>query len=54
MQSYLADQRFCSLEDVREWIDDYFASKPRSFYCEGKLIDKKEKTIASDGEYFDY
>lgn len=54
MQSYLADQRFTKVEDVRKWLDEYFASKPPSFYREGirKLPDKWQKTIDNDGEYF--
>ncbi len=55
MQSYLAEQRFSKVEDVRKWLDSYFASKPPSFYREGihHLPDKWQKTIDSNGEYFD-
>lgn len=56
MSSYLKDQRFTKVEDVRKWLDDYFASKPPSFYREGihHLPDKWQKTIDSNGEYFGY
>lgn len=56
MQSHLADQRFSKIEDVRKWLDDYFASKPHSFYREGihDLPNKWQKTIDSNGDYFDY
>lgn len=55
MQSHLADQRFSKVEDVRKWLDDYFTSEPQSFYREGihHLPDKWQKTIDSNGEYFD-
>lgn len=56
MQSYLAEQRFSNVEDVRKWLDSYFASKSISFYREGihHLPDKWQRTIDSNGEYFDY
>lgn len=56
MQSYLADQRFSKVEDVRKWLDEYFASKPISFYRDGihHLPDRWQKAIDSNGEYFDY
>lgn len=54
MQSHLNEQRFSNVEDVRKWLDSYFASKPPSFYREGihHLPDKWQKTIDSNGEYF--
>ena len=42
----LSVQHFTSYENVRKWLDDWFASKK-------KLPDRWEKCIASDGQYFE-
>ena len=49
------DQRFTSYENVRKWLDDWFASKERQFFWHGihQLPDRWEKCIASDGQYFE-
>jgi histone-lysine N-methyltransferase SETMAR len=51
----LAEQRFTSYENVRKWLDDWFASKEQQFFWRGihKLSDRWEKCIASDGQYFE-
>ncbi|EFN81801.1 Histone-lysine N-methyltransferase SETMAR, partial [Harpegnathos saltator] len=50
----LAEQRFTSYENVRKWLDDWFASKKQQFFWRGihKLSDRWEKCLASDGQYF--
>ena len=51
----LSDQHFTSYENVRKWLDDWFASKERQFFWPGihQLPDRWEKCIASDGQYFE-
>ena len=50
-----SDQHFASYENVRKWLDDWFASKERQFFWRGihQLPDRWEKCIASDGQYFE-
>ncbi|GFV94542.1 mariner Mos1 transposase [Trichonephila clavipes] len=50
----LADQCFTSYENVKTWLDDWLASKDRSFFCRGihKLPKRCAKCVASDGYYF--
>ena len=49
-----SDQHFTSYENVRKWLDDWFASNERQFLWRGihQLPDRWEKCIASDGQYF--
>ncbi|GFV39211.1 mariner Mos1 transposase [Trichonephila clavipes] len=51
----LADQRFTSYENVKSWLDDWLASKNRSFFWRGihKLPERCEKCVASDRYYFE-
>ncbi|GFX49884.1 mariner Mos1 transposase [Trichonephila clavipes] len=51
----LADQRFTSYENVKPWLDDWLASKDRSFFWRGihKLPERWGKCVASDGYYFE-
>ncbi|CAK9803711.1 Mariner Mos1 transposase [Anthophora quadrimaculata] len=51
----LAKQRFTSHEDVRKWLDDWFASKEEQFFWRGihKLPERWQKCITSDGQYFE-
>ncbi|PRD17654.1 UNVERIFIED_CONTAM: mariner\T [Trichonephila clavipes] len=51
----LADQRFTSYENVKSWLDDWLASKHRSFFWRGihKLPERWGKCVASDGYYFE-
>ncbi|QQP57921.1 Transposase [Caligus rogercresseyi] len=55
MGNALAEQRFTSYEDVRKWIDDWFASKEQQFFWRGihKLPERWGKCIDSDGQYFE-
>ncbi|KAM0728867.1 Mariner Mos1 transposase [Formica fusca] len=49
----LAEQHFTSYENVRKWLDDWFASKEQQFFWRGihKLSERWEKCIASNGQY---
>ena len=42
-------------EDVRKWLDEWFASKDEKFFWHGihKLPEKWEKCIVSEGKYFE-
>ena len=45
----LAEQRFGSYEDVKKWLDEWFAEKACDIH---KLPERWEKCITGDGEYF--
>ena len=51
----LSDQHFTSYENVRKWLDDWFASKEQQFFWRSihQLSDRWEKCTASDGQYFE-
>ena len=51
----LADQLFCSYEDISKWLDSWIASKDEHFYQDGirALQERWEKVVASDGQYFE-
>ena len=51
----LSDQHFTSYENVRKWLDDWFASRERQCFWRDihQLPDRWEKCIASDGQYFE-
>lgn len=51
----LAEQHFDSYENVRKWLDDWFASKDEQFFWRGihKLPERWEKCVASNGHYFE-
>ncbi|GFW65304.1 mariner Mos1 transposase [Trichonephila clavipes] len=51
----LGYQRFTSYENVKSWLDDWLASKDRSFFWRGihKLPERCGKCVASDGYYFE-
>lgn len=55
MSHALAEQHFNSYEDVRKWLDDWFASKTEDFYWQGihNLPERWEKCVASEGQYFE-
>ena len=55
MGQALAEQRFDSYEDVKKWLDEWFATKAEGFRWRGihKLLEKYEKRITSDGTYFE-
>lgn len=51
----LADQRFTSYDNVRKWLDDWFAAQEEQFFWSGihKLPERWQKCIASAGQYFE-
>jgi len=51
----LAERHFDSYEDVRKWLDKWFASKDEEFFWSGihKLPERWEKCIVSEGKYFE-
>lgn len=56
MQHGLSEQHFSTFEEVKNWIDEWLASKDENFYERGiRLLPQKwEKVIENDGQYFDY
>jgi len=55
MSHALAERHFHSYEDVRKWLDEWFASKDEEFFWRGiyKLPKRWEKYIVSEGKYFE-
>ncbi|CAK9814698.1 Mariner Mos1 transposase [Anthophora quadrimaculata] len=55
LQHHLADRHFERLEEIRQCIDDFNASKPVSFYREGirQLPKRWQKAIDANGDYYD-
>lgn len=55
MQHTLSGQQFTKVEDIKKCIDDFIASKPRSFFRSGirNLPDRWGKVLANGGKYFD-
>jgi len=51
----LTERHFDSYEDVRKWLDEWFASKDEEFFWRGihKLPERREKCIVSEGKYFE-
>lgn len=51
----LAEQHFNSYENVKNWLDAWFASKPKEFYWRGihKLPERWTKCVATEGYYFE-
>jgi len=51
----LAERHFDSYEDVRKWLDEWFASKDEEFFWRGihKLPERWEKCIVSEDKYFE-
>lgn len=51
----LSAQHFNSYENVKKWLDDWFAAKNGQFFWRGiqKLPERWEKCVASDGNYFE-
>ena len=54
MSQALAEQLFGSYEDVKKWLDEWFAPKGEDFYCRGihNLPEREEKYITSNGVCF--
>ena len=55
MRHALAERYFDSYEDVRKWLNEWFASKDEEFFWRDihKLPKRWEKCIVSEGKYFD-
>ena len=55
LQSSLSEKTFEKVEDIENYLDSYFCSKPQCFYRDGirQLPIRWEKVIASQGNYFD-
>lgn len=55
LKDNLRDVAFKNTGEVENWVQQYFASKPDSFYYRGiqKLPERWSKAIAADGEYFE-
>jgi len=51
----LAEQRFTSYENVRIWLENWFASKSKDFYWRGihKLPERWAECVANEGRYFE-
>ena len=49
----LSEQRFTFYEDVRKWLNDWFASKDEKFYWRGihALPERWQKCIVNEGKY---
>ena len=54
MSHALAEKRFQSFEDIKEWVDSWIASKDGESFRKGirELPEKWRNFIASDGQYF--
>ena len=51
----LADQLFCSYEDIEKWLDSWIALKDEYFYPNGirALPERWAKVVAKDGQFFE-
>ena len=51
----LAEQQFKNFEEVKIWVDSWFASKQEKFFRDGihKLPERWRNCIAFDGCYFE-
>ena len=51
----LAEKRFTSYENVREWLDNWFDLKDEQFYWRGihHLPERWEKCVNNNGAYFE-
>ncbi|EGI60239.1 Mariner Mos1 transposase, partial [Acromyrmex echinatior] len=50
----LSEQHFTSYEDIKNWIDNWIASKDKAFFQRDirMLPERWEKVVANDGQYF--
>ena len=50
----LASHRFTSFAEIKNWLQNWIASKDESFFRDGirKLPERWEKVAGSDGQYF--
>ncbi|GBP36086.1 Mariner Mos1 transposase [Eumeta japonica] len=55
MAHALSEQRFTSIEDTKNWVDSWIASKDKEFFRLGirTLSERRKKLVASDEQYFD-
>jgi len=54
MRHALPERHFNSYENVRKWLDEWFASKDEEFFVVvHKLPERWEKCIVSEGKYFE-
>ena len=55
LHNHLADRHFVRLEKIQQCIDDFFASKPVSFYREGirQLPERWQKVFDANRDYSD-
>jgi [histone H3]-lysine36 N-dimethyltransferase SETMAR len=53
MYHYLSGKNFNKPEEVKSSLEEYFASKPSSFYNNGikNLVNRWKKVVESDGNY---
>ena len=56
LQNSLIDTNFSNEDQVREFVENFFRSKPPEFYAKEieELPNKWQKVIANDGEYIIY
>jgi len=49
-----ASHRFTSFAEIENWLQNWIVSKDESFFRNGirKLLEKWEKVVGSDGQYF--
>jgi len=54
MQHDLSSHRFTSFAEIENWLQNWIASKDKSFFRDGirKLSERWEKIVGSDGQYF--
>lgn len=55
MSSSLKDQHFKTYQDVKKWLDEWFASKSKKFFEYGihALPERWSKCVVADGTYFE-
>ena len=55
IQNVLTEIRFTSEQGIKNWLDSFLAAMPAQFFWDGihKLLERWEKVIASDGQYFE-
>ena len=55
MNNALQGVGFQTFQDVRKWVDNFFASKSQEFFREGihELSNRWQEVLDGNGEYFD-
>lgn len=56
IENALKGKQFHSIEEVRNWVDEFLASKDQQFYSDGihQLPQKWQQALDSNGDYFDW